>query len=213
MALLLAVVILYNAATMLVAFRIPVRWAPSVAIVITVCDGLISFSYLGVYSSQVGTEALGGYSMVILEGIGYFGTLGAVLAVGVFLGAALGVQAADVPLFRHIFDENGILGGMLLMVLPTVCVLVVMHIRIGLASAGSAPAAVQPAPPEPAVRLSRREREVLGLVAAGYSNTMIATRLGLSDTTVKSYVENLLLQLDAHNRAEAVAAASRLNLL
>jgi non-specific serine/threonine protein kinase len=66
---------------------------------------------------------------------------------------------------------------------------------------------------EPAVRLSRREREVLSLVAEGYSNTMIAARLHLSDSTVKGYVENLLFHLNARNRAEAVAAASRLKLL
>jgi DNA-binding NarL/FixJ family response regulator len=35
----------------------------------------------------------------------------------------------------------------------------------------------------------------------------------LSDATVKSYVENLLVHLNARNRAEAVAAAARLNLL
>lgn len=67
--------------------------------------------------------------------------------------------------------------------------------------------------PGPAFRLSPREREVLQLVAGGYSNTMIATRLHLSDNTVKGYVEALLTRLNARNRAEAVAAASRLNLL
>jgi len=50
-------------------------------------------------------------------------------------------------------------------------------------------------------------------VAEGYSNTMIATRLNLSDNTVKSYVESLLTHLNARNRAEAVAAASRLKLI
>ena len=65
----------------------------------------------------------------------------------------------------------------------------------------------------PAVRLSRRETEVLRLVADGYSNTMIAGHLHLSENTVKTYVENLLSRLKARNRAEAVAAASRLNLI
>jgi DNA-binding NarL/FixJ family response regulator len=53
----------------------------------------------------------------------------------------------------------------------------------------------------------------LRLVADGYSNTMIASRLHLSENTVKGYVESLLGRLNARNRAEAVAAASRLNLL
>jgi len=50
-------------------------------------------------------------------------------------------------------------------------------------------------------------------VAAGYSNTMIATRLHLSENTVKTYMESLLARFHARNRAEAVAAASRLNIL
>jgi DNA-binding CsgD family transcriptional regulator len=65
----------------------------------------------------------------------------------------------------------------------------------------------------PVFRLSPREQEVLRLVAEGYSNTMIANRLHLSDNTVKGYVESLLTRLNVRNRAEAVAAASRLNLL
>jgi DNA-binding CsgD family transcriptional regulator len=65
----------------------------------------------------------------------------------------------------------------------------------------------------PVFHLSPREQEVLELVAEGYSNTMIANRLHLSDNTVKGYVEALLTRLNARNRAEAVAAASRLKLI
>ena len=67
--------------------------------------------------------------------------------------------------------------------------------------------------PSPALHISPREHEVLQLVAEGYSNTMIARRLHLSDNTVKGYVEGLLTRLNARNRAEAVATASRLKLL
>lgn len=67
--------------------------------------------------------------------------------------------------------------------------------------------------PAPTFRLSPREREVLQLVAEGYSNTMIANRLHLSENTIKGYVEGLLTRLNARNRAEAVAAASRMNLI
>jgi DNA-binding CsgD family transcriptional regulator len=67
--------------------------------------------------------------------------------------------------------------------------------------------------PAPLLHLSPREREVLQLVAEGFSNTMIANRLHLSDNTVKGYVEALLTRLNARNRAEAVAAASRMKLL
>ena len=65
----------------------------------------------------------------------------------------------------------------------------------------------------PAVRLSPREQEVLQLVSEGYSNSMIAGRLHLSENTIKTYVENLLNRFNARNRAEAVAAASRQNLI
>jgi len=67
--------------------------------------------------------------------------------------------------------------------------------------------------PTSPLHLSPREQEVLQLVSEGFSNTMIANRLHLSDNTVKGYVEALLTRLNARNRAEAVAAASRLNLL
>ena len=67
--------------------------------------------------------------------------------------------------------------------------------------------------PVPTFHISPRELEVLQLVAEGYSNTMIANRLHLSDNTVKGYVETLLTRLNARNRAEAVAAASRMKLL
>jgi DNA-binding CsgD family transcriptional regulator/GAF domain-containing protein len=52
--------------------------------------------------------------------------------------------------------------------------------------------------------LSRRELDVLRLMAAGDTNARIATRLVLSEGTVKSHVRNILRKLGAANRAEAV---------
>jgi DNA-binding CsgD family transcriptional regulator len=63
------------------------------------------------------------------------------------------------------------------------------------------------------IRLSAREKEVLALISTGCSNRMIATRLHLAPSTVKSHVESILARLDARNRAEAVAIAARLRLL
>lgn len=62
-------------------------------------------------------------------------------------------------------------------------------------------------------RLSRREREVLGCVAQGYSNAKIADVLALSPNTVRTHVQNLLFKLQAPNRTVAVALAHRRALL
>jgi DNA-binding CsgD family transcriptional regulator len=53
--------------------------------------------------------------------------------------------------------------------------------------------------------LTRREREVMALVAAGHTNARIAEDLVLSEQTVRSHVKRILRKLRAFNRAEAVA--------
>jgi DNA-binding CsgD family transcriptional regulator len=57
--------------------------------------------------------------------------------------------------------------------------------------------------------LSRRELEVLRLVAAGESNSQIARRLGLSIHTVERHVANLYRKIGARGRADATAYALR----
>jgi DNA-binding CsgD family transcriptional regulator len=53
--------------------------------------------------------------------------------------------------------------------------------------------------------LTRREREVLELIAGGATNIRIAEQLVISEGTVKSHVKHILRKLRAGNRAEAVA--------
>ena len=53
--------------------------------------------------------------------------------------------------------------------------------------------------------LTRREREVAALMAAGLTNSEIADRLVIAPGTVKSHVKRVLRKLRASNRAEAVA--------
>ena len=60
-----------------------------------------------------------------------------------------------------------------------------------------------------AAGLSPREREVLGLVAAGESNGEIAAHLGLSINTVERHVSNTYRKIDARGRADATAWAIR----
>ncbi|HEX8856376.1 MAG TPA: LuxR C-terminal-related transcriptional regulator [Thermoleophilaceae bacterium] len=61
--------------------------------------------------------------------------------------------------------------------------------------------------------LTRREREVLALMAEGATNAMIAERLVISPGTVKSHVKHILRKLRAANRAEAVSRYLRLSSL
>jgi DNA-binding NarL/FixJ family response regulator len=53
--------------------------------------------------------------------------------------------------------------------------------------------------------LSHREKQVLNLVVAGYTNRQIADALYLSESTVKTHVSSAFAKLDARSRAEAAA--------
>ncbi|WNF25870.1 LuxR C-terminal-related transcriptional regulator [Streptomyces sp. C11-1] len=63
------------------------------------------------------------------------------------------------------------------------------------------------------IGLTRREGEVLRLVAAGLTNSEIASRLFLSTRTVDMHVRNLLAKLGCHTRTEAVRRAEDLAVL
>ncbi len=56
-----------------------------------------------------------------------------------------------------------------------------------------------------AVRLTNRERQVIGLLGEGLSNKEIATRMHIAVHTVKSHVHNVLEKLALHSRLEVVA--------
>lgn len=60
-----------------------------------------------------------------------------------------------------------------------------------------------------AVRLSKREREVIDLIAEGLSNKDIARRLHIATDTVKSHVHNILEKLALNNRLQIAAHAHR----
>jgi DNA-binding NarL/FixJ family response regulator len=53
--------------------------------------------------------------------------------------------------------------------------------------------------------LSRRELEVLALIAEGATNAEIAERLVIAPSTVESHVKRILRKLGARNRTEAAA--------
>lgn len=61
--------------------------------------------------------------------------------------------------------------------------------------------------------LSRREQEILALLADGLVNKQIAARLGISTNTVKTHLELLFEKLGVATRAEAVATGVKRGLL
>ncbi len=61
--------------------------------------------------------------------------------------------------------------------------------------------------------LTRRELEVLRLLAEGFPNKAVAARLEVSENTVKVHVNAILGKLGAQSRTEAVVRATRLGLI
>lgn len=63
------------------------------------------------------------------------------------------------------------------------------------------------------IRITRRQSEVLKLVATGMTNDAIAKQLSLSKRTVDTHRQNLLLKLDVHNTAALIKKATELAML
>lgn len=57
-------------------------------------------------------------------------------------------------------------------------------------------------------RLSEREKEVLRLVASGYTSAEIGSRLTISAQTVNAHIKNIYSKLQVHTRAQAVSFAA-----
>lgn len=63
------------------------------------------------------------------------------------------------------------------------------------------------------LRLSGREIEVLGLLAEGCANKIVARRLGISPNTVKTHVTRLFEKLEVTSRTQAIARARGLGVI
>jgi DNA-binding NarL/FixJ family response regulator len=63
------------------------------------------------------------------------------------------------------------------------------------------------------VSLTTREREVLGMLAAGIDVGGVSRRLGISQHTCRGYVKSVLAKLGCHSQLQAVVVATRLGLL
>jgi two-component system, NarL family, response regulator LiaR len=63
------------------------------------------------------------------------------------------------------------------------------------------------------LELSKREMEILGLLAKGHSNQEIGAKLFVSLSTVKTHIQHLFEKLEVKRRTQAVEKAKRLSLI
>jgi DNA-binding NarL/FixJ family response regulator len=89
------------------------------------------------------------------------------------------------------------------------------ELRRAVEAAAAQESFVDPAVPPKGSRgkLTRRQREILQLLANGESTTVAARELDLSEETVKTHTKNALARLEARNRTHAVAIALRESLI
>ena len=89
------------------------------------------------------------------------------------------------------------------------------ELRSAVAAAAEQERFVDPAVPSPGHhgRLTRRQRQILQLLADGGSTTIAAEELQVSEETVRTHTKNILARLEARNRAHAVAIGLRESLI
>ena len=220
LALVLVWVTLYNAWGMIAISRADDRSILRIGRALTLLDTISYFLVLFVFGGVgASTSIYAAYILLIVWMVAYDGAEGAMLCVGIFVLGMIALHAALSALYGQDFGSRDVVLWSLIMVVAGAILAAYDRIVIGgvLPQAGGSASATIETPVSsatvPTVRLSPREQEVLQLVSEGYSNSMIAGRLHLSENTIKTYVENLLSRLNARNRAEAVAAASRQNLI
>ena len=67
--------------------------------------------------------------------------------------------------------------------------------------------------PQPEIRLTPRESEVLSMLAQGHSNNEIAEEMYVSTRTVTTHLSNIFMKLDVSNRSKAIAVARQEGLI
>ena len=204
----------YNTWSMLAARRASDASLLRVARTAALFDMIGCLIFLAIFTDLPGGSQSAFYVPILIEAVAIDGVDGAITGLIIFVFGIVGIQAGGAIFGHHVFAWTVVLVWGLIMLVVAAALGAVD--QIALTPAPSAEHAIEPGAPlplRPAVRLSPREQEVLRFIAEGYSNAMIAERLHLSETTVKTYVENLLVRLSVRNRAEAVAAASRMRIL
>jgi DNA-binding CsgD family transcriptional regulator len=207
----------YNAASMWLVRRVGDHSVLRLAQAITVLDELGCLAFLAIFTGLPGGTQIAFYVPMVVEAVAFGGVIGASQAVFVFSVGIVAVEWTQHALFNRTFSWAVVLLWILVMLVVSVSIAALDRTLLGAPLPGMnqvrLDAAGLPQAAGSNLQLSRREQEVLQLIAAGQSDAMIAARLHLSETTVKTHVGTLRTRLGARTRAEAVAIASRLNLL
>jgi DNA-binding CsgD family transcriptional regulator len=206
----------YNGWAMFAGGRAADHEIHRIASTVALLDQLTYFVFIGIFVGTATGTVYAIFTFMLVEAIAIDGVRGAIQAVLVFYAGFTAEHAFRAYVLNTPFLTTDLLVWSLFYTYGAAVITAVDRILVR-GRVAQETTIGRPVPTMPtngaALRLSQREHEVLRLVAEGYSNTMIATRLHLSESTVKTHVEALLARLNARNRAEAVAAASRLQLL
>jgi DNA-binding CsgD family transcriptional regulator len=205
--------VIYNGLLTGVAARASDDALRGVALVTTVIDQLFCLTFIGLYNIVPGGHQVAAYVPGMIEAVAFFGAAGAALSTGIFVTGIAVAQASAAVIGRGPFDSMGVFASTMIVVLIGICLGGVSEVLARSAGEDARRHAIVWSPAAPRPQLSRREQDVLRLVAEGCSNATIAVRLGVSERVVKTCLERLLTQVKARNRAEAVAAAIRNGLL
>lgn len=203
----------YNALGLLAFNRGSAHTVLVVSRVIAVFDVFSFFVMLWSFGPTPPGALIACYIALLNVHVATEGIAGGVASVAMFVAGYAGLGFADQVVGHRAFPTTEFVLWAVVITVMAVSLLSIQQVLTARQPVAADEQETAKVIPAPAFRLSPREREVLQLVSEGYSNTMIANRLHLSDNTVKGYVEGLLTRLNARNRAEAVAAASRMNLL
>ena len=209
LALLVLWVAAYNTPTTIALSRVDNDSVGMVVRAAAIIDAVSYFVLLAIYVPSTPAMLIALFPTVLIEMVVFDGAIGGIYGVAIFV---VGLTTIQVIRGRLSWVELVLWGSVMAITAASLTLSSQVLLGAGAPDVIPAPAARAPAGPG-TPRLSVRELEVLRLVAAGYSNAMIASRLHLSENTIKGHVETLLTRLNARNRAEAVAAAGRLDLL
>jgi len=116
-------------------------------------------------------------------------------------------------LVRSVIDVGAPLTPLLLALAKTNPSPYLEQLAAAIQSSNANGASAQPAPTGVTIRLTRREREVLALLAAYRTDREIAAQLVISPLTVRTHIEHLSEKLEVNGRRAIIARAAEMNLL